>query len=147
MRTDARFYYPDSDEGRAAYVAETNALLDEMLARQGELFGHLPKAPVEVRPIEAWREKSAPKAHYRNPPQDGSAPGIFYINLADMKAQPRYQLAATLYHEAIPGHHIETCIAHEMEGIPKFRRFRSEEHTSELQSLMRLSYAVLGLKK
>src|SRR3546814_16525327 len=75
MRTDARFYYPDSDEGRAAYVAETNALLDEMLARQGELFGHLPKAPVEVRPIEAWREKSAPKAHYRNPPQEGSAPG------------------------------------------------------------------------
>src|SRR3546814_16504869 len=61
----------------------------------------------------------------RNPPQDGSAPGIFYINLADMKAQPRYQLAATLYHEAIPGHHIETCIAHEMEGIPKFRRFAS----------------------
>src|SRR3546814_7942411 len=94
MRTDARFYYPDSDEGRAAYVAETNALLDEMLARQGELFGHLPKAPVEVRPIEAWREKSAPKAHYRNPPQD-----------------------------------------------------RSEEHTSELQSLMRISYAVFCLKK
>src|SRR3546814_7226531 len=80
-----------------------------------------------------------------------------------MKAQPRYQLAATLYHEAIPGHHIETCIAHEMEGLPKFRRFasiaafsegwglyserlRSEEHTSELQSLMRISYAVFCLK-
>ncbi|MBB5708046.1 DUF885 domain-containing protein [Sphingopyxis panaciterrulae] len=131
MRTDPRFYYPDSDAGRAAYVAEANALLDEIRARQGELFGHLPKAPVEVRPIEAWREKSAPKAHYRNPPQDGSAPGIFYINLADMKAQPRYQLAATLYHEAIPGHHIETCIAHEMEGIPKFRRFASYAAFSE----------------
>src|SRR3546814_5241774 len=26
-------------------------------------------------------------------------------------------------------------------------RFRSEEHTSELQSLMRISYAVFGLKK
>src|SRR3546814_7197180 len=117
-----------------------------MLARQGELFGHLPKAPVEVRPIEAWREKSAPKAHYRNPPQDGSAPGIYYINLAYMKAQPRYQIAATLYHEATPGNHVETCIAHETEGLPKFRRFasyaafsRSEVHTSELQSLMRIS--------
>lgn len=131
MRTDPRFYHPDSDAGRAAYLAEANALLDEIRARQGELFGHLPKAPVEVRAIEAWREKSAPKAHYRNPPQDGSAPGIFYINLADMQAQPRYQLAATLYHEAVPGHHIETCIAHEMEGIPKFRRFASIAAFSE----------------
>src|SRR3546814_2298331 len=37
------------------------------------------------------------------------------------------------------------------EGIPRNRRRadrgRSEEHTSELQSLMRISYAVFGLKK
>ena len=131
MRSDPRFYHPDTDAGRAAYVAEANALLDEISARQGEMFGHLPKAPVEVRAIEPWRETSAPKAHYRSPPQDGSAPGIFYINLADMKAQPRYQLAATLYHEAIPGHHVETCIAHEMEGLPKFRRFASIAAFSE----------------
>jgi uncharacterized protein (DUF885 family) len=131
MRSDPRFYHPDTDAGRAAYVAEANALLDEIRARQDELFARLPKAPVEVRAIEAWREKSAPKAHYRNPPQDGSAPGIFYINLSDMKAQPRYQLAATLYHEAIPGHHVETCIAHEMEGLPKFRRFASIAAFSE----------------
>lgn len=131
MRSDPRFYHPDTDAGRAAYVAEADALLGEIRARQGELFAHLPKAPVEVRAIEAWREKSAPKAHYRNPPQDGSAPGIFYINLSDMKAQPRYQLAATLYHEAIPGHHVETCIAHEMEGLPKFRRFASIAAFSE----------------
>ncbi|MHA4837589.1 DUF885 domain-containing protein [Sphingopyxis sp. MSC1_008] len=131
MRSDPRFYHPDTDAGRAAYVAEADALLGQIRARQGELFAHLPKASVEVRAIEAWREKSAPKAHYRNPPQDGSAPGIFYINLSDMKAQPRYQLAATLYHEAIPGHHVETCIAHEMEGLPKFRRFASIAAFSE----------------
>lgn len=131
MRSDPRFYHPDTDAGRAAYIAEADALLDEIRVRQGELFEHLPKAPVEVRAIEAWREKSAPKAHYRNPPRDGSTPGIFYINLADMKAQPRYQLAATLYHEAIPGHHVETCVAHEMEGLPRFRRFASIAAFSE----------------
>src|SRR3546814_20361176 len=74
MRTDARFYYPDSDEGRAAYVAETHAMLDEMLARQGELFGHLPQAPVEVRPSEPWRAQLATKTPYPHPPQDGTAP-------------------------------------------------------------------------
>src|SRR3546814_8255478 len=32
-------------------------------------------------------------------------------------------------------------------GGPESRRLRSEEHTSELQSLMRISYAVFCLKK
>src|SRR3546814_9497119 len=32
-------------------------------------------------------------------------------------------------------------------GAGKVERFRSEEHTSELQSLMRISYAVFCLKK
>lgn len=123
MRTDARFYHPDSAEGRAAYIAEAEQLLAEMRGRQGELFSRLPGKEVVVRPVEAWRERSAPKASYTNPPQDGSRPGIFYVNLSDMRAQPRYQLAAILYHEAIPGHHIETVIAHELTGIPRFRRF------------------------
>src|SRR3546814_6805559 len=38
--------------------------------------------------------------------------------------------------------------AHDRDAfIPIVRRFRSEEHTSELQSLMRISYAVFCLKK
>jgi uncharacterized protein (DUF885 family) len=131
MRTEPRFFHADSAEGRAAYVAEAERLLAEIRARQGEMFGVLPRANVEVRAVEAWRERSAPKASYTNPPQDGSRPGIFYINLADMRAQPRWQLPVTLYHEAIPGHHVETCIAHEMTGIPRFRRFASIAAFSE----------------
>src|SRR3546814_1594596 len=34
-----------------------------------------------------------------------------------------------------------------MTGMPAFSEHRSEEHTSELQSLMRISYAVFCLKK
>ena len=131
MRTDRRFYFEDGAEGRAAYLAEAERLLAEIRGRQGEMFGRLPRADVAVRAVEAWRERSAPKASYTNPPQDGSRPGIFYVNLADMGAQPRYQLPVLLYHEAIPGHHIETCIAHEMEGLPRFRRFASIAAFSE----------------
>ncbi|WP_343521593.1 DUF885 domain-containing protein, partial [Sphingomonas sp.] len=123
VRTDSRFFYPQTDAGKAAYVADAERLLAEIRGRQGEMFTIIPKAPVVVRPVEAWRERSAAKAFYQNPPQDGSRPGVFYINLYDMKAQPKWQLAATLYHEAIPGHHIETCVAHDMAGLPKFRRF------------------------
>lgn len=131
VRTDPRFFYPQTDAGKAAYVADAERLLAEIRGRQGEMFTIIPKAPVVVRPVEAWREKSAAKAFYQNPPQDGSRPGVFYINLYDMKAQPRWQLAATLYHEAIPGHHIETCVAHDMAGLPKFRRFASATAFSE----------------
>src|SRR3546814_9209660 len=34
-----------------------------------------------------------------------------------------------------------------MPQLPRLRNLRSEEHTSELQSLMRISYAVFCLKK
>src|SRR3546814_7135456 len=44
-----------------------------------------------------------------------------------------------------PGGHAD------LSGVPSMRKrrlaFRSEEHTSELQSLMRISYAVFCLKK
>src|SRR3546814_9819675 len=40
-----------------------------------------------------------------------------------------------------------TCIAPPTQEIAARFRFRSEEHTSELQSLMRISYAVFCMKK
>lgn len=123
VRTDPRFYYDDTGAGRAAYIADAKALLDEVRSRQGEIFGVLPNAEVVVRAVEEWRAKSAPKAFYQSPPIGGSEPGIFYVNLYDVGAQPGYQLPAILFHEAIPGHHIETVIAHELDDVPKFRRF------------------------
>src|SRR3546814_5749392 len=44
----------------------------------------------------------------------------------------------------------ETCrqvAARQLAELHPEQRARSEEHTSELQSLMRISYAVFGLKK
>jgi uncharacterized protein (DUF885 family) len=131
VRTDPKFFYPQTDAGKAAYLADAERLLAEIRDRQSDMFTTIPKAPVVVRAVEPWREKTAAKAFYSNPPQDGSRPGIFYVNLYDLKAQPKWQLAAILYHEAIPGHHIETCIAHDMAGLPKFRRFASVAAFSE----------------
>lgn len=131
MRSDPRFYYPDTDEGRAAYLARAEQLLAEIRDRQDELLTVRPKAGVVVRPVEAWRAASAPKAFYQSPPTEGDAPGVFYINLYDMGAQPRYQLPVTLYHEAIPGHHVETVVAYELEDLPSFRKFASIAAFSE----------------
>src|SRR3546814_1677097 len=43
--------------------------------------------------------------------------------------------------------HVSAPVRHHAVGFPQQRSERSEEHTSELQSLMRISYAVLCLKK
>jgi uncharacterized protein (DUF885 family) len=131
VRKDPKFYYADSAEGRAQFVSDATAMLAEVQAREGEFLGVRPKATVEVRPVEAWRAKSAPKAFYSNAPEDGSRPGIFYINLYDMSAAPKYQLPVELYHEAVPGHHIETMVAYELKGLPKFRKFASVAAFSE----------------
>src|SRR3546814_4969356 len=48
-----------------------------------------------------------------------------------------------------PGQYLSICVTDTGSGISKeiADRIRSEEHTSELQSLMRISYAVFCLKK
>lgn len=131
IRKDPKSYYADSAAGRAAYVADAKSLLAGVLARENEFLGVKPKADIVVRPVEAWREASAAKAFYSSPPADGSQPGIFYINLFDMKAAPKYELAVELYHEGVPGHHIETEIGQEIPGLPRFRRFASIAAYSE----------------
>jgi uncharacterized protein (DUF885 family) len=123
LRTGRQFYFADTEAGRALYLKEANAYLASMQKRLPELFGTLPKAGVEIRRIEPFREKNAPDAHYLLPAEDGSRPGIFYVNLRDMKDRPRYDTESMVYHEAVPGHHLQLAIAQEATGLPRARRY------------------------
>jgi uncharacterized protein (DUF885 family) len=122
MRTDERFYYPDSPEGRAAWLADANGHIAAMRAKLPQLFVTVPKAEIEVRAVEPFREKSAGKAFYQRPSLDGKRPGVFYGNLYQMKEMPKYELEALVYHEAIPGHHMQNAVATEEKSLPRFRR-------------------------
>ncbi len=123
LRTDTQFFYPDTDDGRAAYLAEATRVIDEVKARLDELFITKPKADLIVKRVEPFREKAAGIAFYNRPAPDGSRPGIYYVNLANMAAMPKYQLQAIAYHEGAPGHHMQIAIAQEIETMPSFRRF------------------------
>ncbi|MFY8351957.1 DUF885 domain-containing protein [Pseudoalteromonas sp. SSM20] len=123
MKTDKQFYLPNTEEGKAKYLADATAMIDNMKSRLDELFIVKPKADMIVKRVEAFREKAAGKAFYQQPAPDGSRPGIYYANLYDMEAMPTYQMEALAYHEGIPGHHMQIAIAQELEGIPKFRKF------------------------
>jgi len=123
MRADEQFYYPSTDEGKAQYLSEAVALIDDMKDRLDQLFLTKPKAELIVKAVEGFREKSAGKAFYQSPAPDGSRPGTYYANLYDMEAMPTYQMAALAYHEGIPGHHMQLAIKQELTGIPMFRKF------------------------
>jgi uncharacterized protein (DUF885 family) len=122
MRTDKKFYFSNDEKGKKAYVDEANKIIEGMRVKLDDLFLTKPKANLVVKPVEAYREKSAGGAFYEEPALDGSRPGRYYINLYTLSDQPIYQMEALAYHEAIPGHHMQIAIAQELNNLPKFRK-------------------------
>ena len=70
-------------------------------------------------------EQEAPPAFYMAPSEDGSRPGIYFINTYHPASRPLHRVAAVTYHEAVPGHHFQIAIEQELTGLPSFRRFGS----------------------
>jgi uncharacterized protein (DUF885 family) len=122
-RTDKQFFKPEGKRGQDAYLREATAMIDTMETRLPEVFHRAPKAPLEVRKVEPFREKAAGKAFYNRPSPDGSRPGIYYANLYQMSMMPTYQMEALAYHEGVPGHHMQLSISQELENIPQFRKY------------------------
>ncbi len=121
VKTNPQLKYPNTDEGRSAYIADTNAAIDTIRKVLPDYFGLLPKAKLEVRRVEAFREQPGAAQHYYPGTADGARPGIYYMHLSDMAAMPKSELEVIAYHEALPGHHMQLSIAQELTGLPKFR--------------------------
>lgn len=118
-RTDDQFYYTTREE----YLADAQAALDRITEKLPEYFGVLPKAPMIIKPVEAFREKSAGKAFYQSPSADGSRPGTYYVNLYNLRDMSKNELEALAYHEGLPGHHLQRALQTELGELPPFRRF------------------------
>jgi uncharacterized protein (DUF885 family) len=116
------YYYPDTDEGRQAYITEATAAIERIKAVLPKYFGLLPKADLVVRRVEAFREQPGAAQHYFPSTPDGSRPGVYYAHLSDMKAMPKSELEVIAYHEGLPGHHMQIAIAQELTSVPTFRR-------------------------
>jgi uncharacterized protein (DUF885 family) len=95
---------------------------DQIYARLPQLFGRLPKAKVEVLPVEDFREKEAAGAQYNQGTPDGSRPGHVMVNTGDFQSRKTIPIETTAYHEGVPGHHMQISIAQEMPALPPFRQ-------------------------
>ena len=85
-------------------------------------FGTPPRTAMVIRPIPLYEAPQSVLAYYREPAPDGSRPGTYYVNTYRPEIRPRYQADVLSFHEAIPGHHLQTAIAQEVAGLPEFRK-------------------------
>jgi uncharacterized protein (DUF885 family) len=96
--------------------------LDAMKAKLPELFGRLPKAPLEVRATPDFRAANSAPADYEPGTPDGKRPGVFNANTYNFAGRTLFTTEAIAYHEGIPGHHLQISISQELTGIPEFRK-------------------------
>ena len=96
--------------------------VDQMWAQLPALFGRLPRAKVEVMPVEAFREKESSFAQYVNGTPDGKRPGHIMVNTGDYEKRTLLEVESVAYHEGVPGHHMQASIAQELPTLPPFRQ-------------------------
>ncbi len=114
-------FYPQGEEGAQMYIDAATAAIDNIESKLPDYFGLLPKASLEVKRVEPFREQAGGAQHYRPGTPDGSRPGVYYAHLSDMSAMPKNMLEVIAYHEGLPGHHMQISIAQELEGVPTFQ--------------------------
>ncbi len=119
LRSDPRFFHTSAEALLAAY-RDIAKRVDPQLPK---LFGTLPRMPYGVIPIPSYAEKSQTTAYYQSGSSEAGRPGYFYANTYDLSSRPTWEMEALTIHEAVPGHHLQIALAHELEGVPKFRRF------------------------
>ncbi len=125
LNDEPRFLYEDSDAGRQQLLDDLNGQIAEINERMPEQFATAPPYDVEVRRIPVERQEGAPGGQYTPPSLDGSQPGIYWINLRDMKANPKFDLKTLTYHEANPGHHWQIALNMAQDDLPLLRRLAS----------------------
>ncbi|MCA8901488.1 MAG: DUF885 domain-containing protein [Hyphomonas sp.] len=114
--------YPDTVEGHAALLTRMREHLAEGEAALPRIVSQPIRTPVAIRAVPEFLEASAPSAFYSAATADGSAPGTFEINLSDMTDWPDFTLATLVYHETVPGHHLESALTAEQARLPLIRQ-------------------------
>jgi len=83
-------------------------------------FGLRPKAACEVRTMD--NAGASLQAFYRPPMPGGARPGYYMLSTAQPQQRLRDQAEVLVFHESIPGHHVQVAIAQELAGVPEFRK-------------------------
>jgi uncharacterized protein (DUF885 family) len=109
-------------QSREQILEKYRSYIAQMQPQLPKLFGLLPKAHLEVRAVEPFREKEAAGAEYVDGTPDGSRAGIVFVNTSDYQHRSLTSIESTAYHEGDPGHHMQGAIAQELPALLPFRQ-------------------------
>ncbi len=118
LRTDEQFYAKSAQAllERAAWIAK------DIDGRLPGYFGKLPRQPYSVEPVPAEIAPNYTTGRYVGAPADADRGGQYWVNTYGLDKRPLYQLTALTLHEAVPGHHLQSALALEIENAPDFRK-------------------------
>ncbi len=119
LRSDPKFKLSSREALTQGYY-DIGKIVDSKISTQ---FKYLPKAPLEIKPYEEFREKYEAGGSYQPGTPDGSRPGTFYFNAYDLPSRTTPGMTTLYLHEGAPGHHFQISIAQENEKLPAFMRF------------------------
>ena len=114
--------YDDTPEGQANLITRLNAHYDSARAHLSDILADPPESPVVIRAVPEFLQAASPSAYYSAAPANGTAPATFEINLANMNDWPDYSLATLVFHETVPGHHLESAYVVQEADLPLIRQ-------------------------
>jgi uncharacterized protein (DUF885 family) len=122
LNANPKLQYSNDDAGRAACISDYQRYIDEIVRGLGQDFASPPPLNFKVRRVPQFKETTAPGGYADTGSLDGSRPGVFYVNLRDMREIWKYQMRTLAYHEAVPGHQLQGVIAQRLRDVPTFRK-------------------------
>ena len=123
LNEDPSMLYDDTPDRKEIVLKDYTDMVNEATDAIRGYFHSMPKAPVVVKAVPEYIEKTAPGGYYQAPALDGSRPGAFFVNLYDIKQTPKYSMKTLTYHEATPGHHHQIAHSLENDELTVYRRF------------------------
>lgn len=123
LKTSPEFFYPDTDQGRAEYLQRAQDIASNAAQRIKDILPEVPPNKLVVQRIEAYREKSAPVGFYEAGTSDGKVPGTVFLGMYDMASAAQYDLDSLMFHEGIPGHHLQLSVMQAQAHIPRLRTY------------------------
>jgi uncharacterized protein (DUF885 family) len=115
-RSDPRLFYTDAE----ALLERYRRTLRRARARMYDLFTTIPSEEIVVKPIQPGGAEQQVAAYYEAGAPDRVA--ALVVNTSRLDTRPMWQIETLTLHEGVPGHHAQVARAHEIEGLPAFRR-------------------------
>jgi uncharacterized protein (DUF885 family) len=120
VKTDPRFF-PTRPEEMAEKMA---GFISRIQPKLSTMFLHLPRAPYGIERLAPALEGAQTFGIYHQPTATEPR-GIYYFNGSDLKNRTLLNAGILIYHELIPGHHLQTNLQRENDSLPEFRRYGS----------------------